>query len=246
MTLDMPRPVSVDLTERVACDRLRAIRAVILLAGSLRPRRLTRLTHRAIPELPVDDRRCILKIWQDQLANLLAARAGVGEHDEAAIDTRVLVNAGAPCPGTDVLAPAPRFDVERDPGEFRGTGGLLRDVAEAYDDDDHLLVATASRVAFDPLAALVARLLDHDADVRVLAHPDGSPMEVYVVRCAALRQIPRLGYVDFKEQALPRIVERHRVAVIRRPRALTPPVRTLGGYIKALRMVHCRRLAMAG
>ena len=36
------------------------------------------------------------------------------------------------------------FRVERDQSEYRGTGGVLRDLAQKYEPDDLILVANAS------------------------------------------------------------------------------------------------------
>ena len=235
MTLDMPRPISLDLNQRLA--------SVVLLAGALRPRRLSAMTGRAITELPIEPGRSILGHWHEQLAGLAtAAPGGTPPH----LSVRVMVNDTVMPPSLASLAPQPPVELQHDPRPLRGTGGLLRDIAEAYDDHQHLLVAAASRIAFEPIDTLLGLLLEHDAPVRVLAQEDGTPMDVYLIRCDALRCIPAVGYVDLKEQALPRIARQHRVGVVRRDRALTPPVRTADGYIKALRLYHRQRLARQG
>ncbi len=230
MTLDMPRPISLELNQRLA--------SVVLLAGALRPRRLSLVTGRAIPELPLEPQRSILRHWQEQLAALAAA--------EPRLSVRVMINEAVMAPALAGLGPEPAVELRRDPRPLRGTGGLLRDIAEEHDDHEHLLVAAASRIVFEPIEPLLGLLLEHDAPVRVLAQDDGTPMDVYLIRCGALRRVPALGYVDFKEQALPRIAAHHRVVVVRRRRALTPPVRTAGGYIRALRLYHRQRLLRQG
>jgi hypothetical protein len=130
---------------------------------------------------------------------------------------------------------------ERDPSSLRGTGGLLRDLAENYDDDHYLLVASATQVLLEPLSALVGDLAKLGADVCVLSHADGTPSLLMLVRCGTLRWISPVGYVDLKEQALPEIARRFDVKVLDRPAPTGMPVWTREDYVEALRAHHLQR-----
>src|SRR5205085_399511 len=125
----------------------------------------------------------------------------------------------------------PRVSVKvmRDPFEYRGTGGVLHDVARELEDDDYLVVATGAQLLLEPLKELVAGLTRRGGDVGILAHRDGMPSGLMLVRCGVLRQISDLGFVDLKEQALPAIAKKHRVTVETWETA-SYAIRTAGDY----------------
>ena len=118
----------------------------------------------------------------------------------------------------DVLPITANFAVERDLSEYRGTGGVLRDLTAEYDDDDLILVANAAQVLLEPLPIIAAELYGKKADVAVVAHEDGTPSGLMLIRCKALRQIAATGFVDMKGQAL----AADRVGEIRCPRDASP------------------------
>ena len=67
------------------------------------------------------------------------------------------------------------------------------------------------------------------------ANPDGSPAGVYLVRCGGLDLVPAAGFVDLKEQWLPRAVEAGlnvRVFQLRAPGAR--PLRTRQEFLTAV------------
>ncbi len=130
--------------------------------------------------------------------------------------------------------------MERDTSEFRGTGGLLANIAVDYDDDDMILVGNAAQVLLDPLPALLASLKKTRGMVGLIGHRDGEPSGLMLITCRALRLIPSVGFVDMKEQALPIIASTYDVRVVqcRRPTGLS--IRTLSDYIAALRRFTSR------
>ena len=86
------------------------------------------------------------------------------------------------------------FRVERDLSEYRGTGGVLRDLADDYADDDLILVANAAQILLDPLSAIVDGAADATAATsRSSSHEDGTPSGVMLVSCKTLRLIPETG-----------------------------------------------------
>jgi hypothetical protein len=215
---------------------LNRLRAVILLGGSVRPIELTTAAGRSVLDLPLDESGSIFNHW-------LAQAADLAQHARLeSLPVRVMVNQH-----TGELRSAHQryygtYTIERDLSEYRGTGGLLRDLAEDYEDDDLVLVANAAQVLLDPLAAIATALDRKQGAVSLIAHQDGTPSNVQLVRCDTLRLIPETGYVDMKEQALPSIAAQHDVTVVHRRRPTGLPVRSLSGYIAALRHYHRRRL----
>lgn len=215
----------------------RRLRAIILLAGGLRPDAFHRATARSLLEMPVESRWTVQTCWQEQFRTL-ADRLGL-----ARLTVRVMIDwrtrTPRHWPGDD---PRIALSIERDPFDLRGTGGLLRDVVSPYEDDAYVLVADAGQLLFTPLWSVVSRLARMSGDVRMLARGDGSPGGLMLVRCGILRALPAMGFVDFKEQGLPRLARLHDVQVTRwRGRlpgdATTAPSLPLrhGGYLHALR-----------
>jgi NDP-sugar pyrophosphorylase family protein len=89
---------------------------------------------------------------------------------------------------------------------------------------------------------MVNQLYEADADVSFVAHRDGTPSGLMLIRRAALRMIPAKGYMDMKEQALPMIARRFKVTHIDHNRAAGLPVRTFQDYLAGVRWRHIARL----
>ena len=233
-----PRPIERRLAPRSSTPHSRSLhrlRAMVLLGGSVRLSALSTQIGRSVLDLPVDDTGSIFNHWLAQAAEL-ARHAGLEQ-----LPVRMMVNHTSPLP----TSAAPRYEgtyrVERDLSEYRGTGGLLRDLAADYADEDLILVANAAQILLDSLAAIATALDRKAGDFSLVSHNDGTPSGVMLVSCKTLRLIPTTGYVDMKEQALPAIAARYEVAVMHRRRPTGMAVRTLPDYIAALRHYHRRR-----
>jgi NDP-sugar pyrophosphorylase family protein len=211
---------------------------LVLLSGAVRATPWRSEIGRSVLDLPIDRDATLLSQWVHQAA-ALAAMAGVEQ-----LALQVLVDRSSPMPSAGpALTKQGLLDqvrVERDPEEYRGTAGLLRDLSLRYGDDDYLLVASGSQILMEPLEHLVGVLALRRADVMVVGHDDGTPAGVFWVRCGCLRGIPELGFIDFKEQALPEIASRHQVGVLRH-RSIGLPLRTPTEYLIALRKYHLLR-----
>jgi hypothetical protein len=213
------------------------LRGLILLGGSVRPTALTTSIERSVLDLPLDDGGSIFNHWLGHAGEL----ARLFEMEK--LPVRVMVDSNS----TEPVSAANRFSgtytVERDQGEYRGTGGVLRDMIDGgYDDDDYLLVANAAQILLDPLSGIASLLDRAGGDVTMVSHRDGTPSGVTLVKCKTLRLIPRTGFDDFKEQALPIIANSFDVRVAHRRRPTGLPIRSLSDYILALRLYHRRRL----
>lgn len=213
--------------------RLRGhLSALVLLGGAIRATDLSRGLDRPLVDLPVEPGVSVLDLWQREAAGLAAC---IGAESVAA---RLLVDASSPLPRDASAHPGVRLTVERDRWDFRGTGGVLRDACADYPDDSFVLVANANQVLIEPLAAKACALAGAGGDIAVMAHDDGSPVGLMLVRVGAARAIRAVGYVDFKEQALPQLASGFDVRVVRRPHPSAVPVRTLDAYLRGLRAHH--------
>lgn len=215
---------------------LRRLRAVILLAGTVRANAMRRAVDRFLLELPIDQHHCVMDGWHAHLTSF-AQRFEIDR-----LPVRVIVDRSTPTPAANRWNGRCEISFEQDPFEFRGTGGLLCDIARQYEDDDYLLVVNAPQVLYEPLAILAESLNRLEADVALVRQPDGTPSGVMLVRCGCLRAIPRVGFMDLNEQALPIIAQSHDVRVWKHPHATGHPIRTLDGYLEAVREYH-RRLS---
>ncbi len=215
---------------------LSKLRAMVLLGGSVRSSSLSETCGRSILDLPLDAEGSIFNHWLIE-ATALARHAYLDK-----LPVRVMVNRNAPEPVSTSPEHYGKFRVERDLSEYRGTGGVLRDLAANFADDDLVLVCNAAQVLLDPLAAITTALDKKEGDFTLVSHNDGTPSGVMLLSCKTLRMIPETGFVDLKEQALPLIATNFDVTVLhcRRPTGL--PVRTLSDYIVAMRHYHRRRL----
>jgi len=211
---------------------LSKLKAVVLLAGDVRKNTLRKLTGRASPSLPVGASRTVLDCWREQLITL-AETLGIPQ-----LPVRVLIsrNSGL-TPRTERFGPV-LMSIEYDPSSFRGTAGLLSDVARAYDDDDQLLVTSAGQILFEPLIRIAMDLYNAGGDFTLGIDPSGVPSGMMLYRCGCMRSINPVGFCDLNEQALPELSREHEVRVARFAAPAGMSVRTLQSYLSALRTFH--------
>jgi hypothetical protein len=186
---------------------------------------------RSILDMPLKPGQSILGHWLQEVADLAE---GIPLRR---LPLRVMLCRAAPIPT------APRgwghgrvpLQIERDNQDFRGTGGVLRDLSEQYHKDDYLLVASGAQVLVEDLTGLAHALGRVAGDVVLLAHGEGTLCGLMLVRCGALAEIASVGFVDFKEQALPQLATRHHVSVLRRSHMALLSITTASDYLAALR-----------
>jgi len=204
--------------------------AAILLGGTVRTSGFGAAVKRSLLDLPIDDGQTLLNYWAYEFSKVRAA-LGLSR-----ILVRVVIGRNCFAPQTIAAVQDVQLAVERDPVEFRGTGGVLRDLAQVYDDDDLLLVAVANQLSGEPLASRIQRMWG-GGDARLLVGPHMEPTGLLLIRCGCLRDIAMSGFVDLKEQALPAIARRHRVYVVAGGSA-THSIRQWADYLSALRHRH--------
>jgi glycosyltransferase involved in cell wall biosynthesis len=200
--------------------------ASILLAGGLRPSPLAATAGCSVLDLwPAADA-TVLDLCLDAIAELAGELSRV-------VPVRIVHDAHAPPPWPRAGSTA-QVIIEQEPRPLRGPAGLLRDLCRDYGSHDHVLVAESARLPACSLAPVLAEHARHAADVTVVANPDHSPAGVYLVRCGVLDLVPAAGFVDLKEQWLPRAVEAGfnvRVHVLEAPGAM--PLRTRRQFLDA-------------
>ncbi|MEM1355071.1 MAG: hypothetical protein AAGH88_09325 [Planctomycetota bacterium] len=208
------------------------LRAVVLLAGAVRANTLHKSTCRSSIKLPVGAGRTVLDCWREQLTTL-AESQGL-----TLLPVRILVNQSSILePGTERAGPL-EITIEKDPSNLRGTGGLLSDIARHYEDEDYLFISNAGQLLFDPLSKVWHTLEKTGSDISLLTDRSGVPSGMMRLHCGTLREIKPVGFVDLNEQALPELAKSHDVRVVRSAATTAISVRTLQGYINALRMYY--------
>src|SRR5207244_4981207 len=114
---------------------LSRLRAVILLGGSVRATPLSESIGRSLLDLPLDVNGSIFNHWLAHAGDC-ARHAGLER-----LPVRVMVNRNTPEPVSATPPHYGTYRVERDLSEYRGTGGILRDLAVDYNDDDLILAS---------------------------------------------------------------------------------------------------------
>jgi N-acetylglucosaminyldiphosphoundecaprenol N-acetyl-beta-D-mannosaminyltransferase len=214
---------------------LARLKAVVLLGGAVRATPLSSSIGRSLLDLPLDETGSVLNHWLNH-ASELAKAVGLEK-----LPVRVMVDRNSPEPVSAAVKYYGTFRVERDQSEYRGTGGVLRDLATQYDDNDLILVANAGQILLDPLVSLTTTLDQRRGDIGIISHRDGTPSGIMLVTVKTLRLIPETGFIDMKEQAMPIIAQKFAVEVLHRRRPTGLPIRSFNDYINAMRFYHMRR-----
>jgi len=210
---------------------LSKLRAIVLLGGTVRPTGLSAAIGRSVLELPITAGRSLLDLWCEQ-SSQLARLAG---HN---LIVRVLIDKAVQPPKSVGEYSQIELQLHRDPFELRGTGGILKDATADLTDDDYVLVAAANQVVNEPLARIAESLAELGGDVNIIAHEEGQPSNIMLLRRGVLKGIQDIGFADLKEQAMPAIAKNHSVQVKFYPQAIGMPVRALKDYIPAVRWYH--------
>jgi hypothetical protein len=209
--------------------RLRRLRAVVLLDGTVRRSPFAEALDRSLLELPIAAGQTLLDLWRREVAQLAESL------ELPDLRCRIMVGHTTRAPALRWQDREAAFSAEADPSSLRGTGGVLRDLAEAHDDDDLLLVANAVQLLIQPLHVLAEEMGNRGGDVTVAANGDGTPSSLALISCRALRLLPRLGFVDLKEQGLPLMSRSLEVTTLWHSSGCGLPIRTPRDYLSAVR-----------
>lgn len=201
--------------------------AVVLMAGAVRQTDLARAAGRARLDLPI--------LPDASLGDCWAARVATLRHELNAPNLPMVVSTNA-IAGTPKNAAAwPQAAVRMDSEEPRGSGGALRDIAHEFDADSYMLIVPAQSFPRAELEPVLRELASVSADAMIHADSDRTPSGCFLLRCGAMQGLPARGFIDLKEQALPQIRSKFDVRVVCTNQAPPLPIRTLDGYVQALR-----------
>ncbi len=185
--------------------------SVLMLAGGLNPTPLQRLMGFPSAGLPVSRDRTLLSAWLEVIDRSLGSLRR---------STHLLC--GTPADEHWFLAelrrptnPVSGVEVRRDDRPHRGVCGILADTVQTPGFSNWLLVIELNTL---PPKSLVPMLeaSDNDSSMVVGGSGDGRPAGAFLLRADLLREVPKRGYYDLKEQFLPQVVGRgHRVSAAR-------------------------------
>jgi hypothetical protein len=207
----------------------RSVALVAVLAGTLRPTSWDRSIARSILDLPVDAGTSVLGLWRRHTASA-AATLGF-----PAPPLHVLATRGSPTPSVTEAPGLCAASVKVDQAEFPGTGGALRHAALGLPDDARILVVSGQQVPLRPLEDILSQLFDTGGDLAMCATADGLPVGLMLASARLLGSIRETAFSDFKEQALPELAKRFDIRVLHAQRSFAAPIRTMDGYLAALR-----------
>ena len=208
------------------------LKSMVLLGGQVRASAFAAAIGRPVLDLPVNEaNESLINHWLRAIGDL-ASFAGIEQ-----IQVQLLLSNGQARPVSQVAPANVGFAIKDDTAAYRGTGGVLRDLCKNYEDNDWILVANAAQLLMEPLSVLAAALAHKRADVTLINHIDGTPSGLMLIRCAALRVIKPIGYVDMKEQALPQISKQFDVKVVHCRRPTGCSIRSSTDYIAAVRQL---------
>ncbi len=215
-------------------DVARELRAVVLLAGQVGRSALRDGVRRSVLDLPVASGRTLLDVWAANLAGVIRRFELPRVHVRVAVDP----NGAAPTLPSSTRYPGVVFDIVRDSDEYRGTAGVVKDLTADLAPEDRVLVAAAAQYVWEPLADVVDALAQAPEAVSVVPFGTGEFAGAFLLRVGRFADVPSVGFVDLKEQALPAARRGGALAVSRRPRGASLPVRTRDEFVAALRAVH--------
>ncbi|MEO1583866.1 MAG: hypothetical protein AAFR96_04745 [Planctomycetota bacterium] len=182
------------------------IAGCVLLAGGLVPSPLVEQARMPSLELSLTARQTVFDRWCDVLFDSTVEDTHGIDH-AAGRPVLQVVHSGPPYrPRRDFSDP--RFEVitQEEPGSYRGPAGVLRDVTDRYADDDIILVAEAARYIAGSLNQLLTDWSKHRPDVLIAREAGGEPSGIMLLRRGSLELVPTEGYLDVKEQWLPKLV----------------------------------------
>ena len=207
----------------------RSVRSFVVLCGAVRRTPLARSIGRSLVDLPLADGSTLADRHIEGACSF-ADRLGLRD-----LSVRFLVDSDSESPREHEAKGVVRCTVERDASPIRGVAGILADATRDRDPDEYVVVVNGAQLFFRPLDELVEMMIRKEADVSMVASADGLPVGLWLIRCAVLRTVREVGYVDLKEQALPDWLGRWKVSVVEVQRAYAARARNLTEYLGVVR-----------
>lgn len=204
-----------------------SLAAVVLLAGSVRQTEIAGIARRPLLDLPFHGDSTLGTCWMEHASEL---RTHTGRPA-----LKLLVTANSIAGHPESIVENDNTLVRMDINEPRGSGGALRDALAGFDPDSRVLIAPGHALPRGNLVDLFALLAHPTADIVIHADAAKMPTGFLLLRCGVLANVAVNGFADLKEQVLPQLAARFDVRVVRDGHPSPLPVRSLAGYIQALR-----------
>ena len=182
--------------------------SVLILAGGLNPTPLQQLMGFPVAGLPLGRDRTLLASWLTVIDESLgSARRSTHLLCGTPSDEQWFV-AELRRPTTSVLG----VEVRRDARPHRGVCGILADTAVECDLAEWVLVIELNTLPPKCLKPLLRGGGTDGVSMVVGSSRDERPAGAFLLRRDLLADVPRIGYLDLKEQFLPQLVARgHRI-----------------------------------
>jgi len=201
----------------------------VILGGGLKPSPLQELSSVSVLDLPMGHDSTVL-------ADLLSLIEREWPDRPEPLPTRVIWGTPVPAPMSHTARPGLDVRLMQETRQWRGPAGVLKDVCHELGDDGRILLIEGARWAGTGLGALFAAMDKSKAEAVIGCNADESPAGVYLLRRSALDSVSDQGFVDLKEQLLPRLAASgHPVLVHAMPGRGVLPLRTLPDYLEAVR-----------
>ncbi|MDX2148553.1 MAG: hypothetical protein SFZ23_13630 [Planctomycetota bacterium] len=211
----------------------RALARCVVLGGGLKPSPLQAMCPSSVLDLDLCPGSSVLYEIARRTAEIAQGWSS---------PLRVMVVHGEPYPAPAGLASPPAnvaLTVVAEPKRWRGPAGVVLDLCEDAPADSSILVLEGARWYASSLRALVADHAARGADVTIAQSPDRSPAGAYVIRRSALSAVPKLGFLDLKEQFLTKLQrEKKRLFVHALAQPGTLPLRTLPEFLHTARAAN--------
>lgn len=181
--------------------------SVLILAGGLNPTPLQGLMGFPVAGLPVSRERTLLSAWLAVISESLGSKRGSTRLLCGTVPDEQWFIAELRRAATSDLG----VEVRRDGRPHRGVCGLLADTAAECDLAEWVLVIELTTL---PPRSLEPLLGAATAGVSMVvgSSRDARPAGAILLRRELLKDVPKIGYLDLKEQFLPQLVARgHRI-----------------------------------
>ena len=157
------------------------MRGVVLLGGAVRRTAFLDGIDRPTMMLPVTQKARLIDLWARALADVSEA------FDLAPLDCQVVVDRELGVEGALPAIEGLSLSVKADPGEYRGTGGLLADLSAGCDADDFVLMAPAATHPPEDLPATLRAAARMGTDVSILVDQECRPLDLFLIRVSPWR-----------------------------------------------------------
>jgi UDP-N-acetylglucosamine 2-epimerase (non-hydrolysing) len=204
--------------------------AAVILAGGIRPSPLIQALGQPTLCLPINDRQSLLTAWLDALQETGGCESVTvvvsSESDATAV--RQTLEEIRRCELTELPV-----KVIVEPARWRGTGGIMRDVASQMIDADCVLMVEGTCLPPAGLHELV-NSLQGTTIAAVGVSSRMQPAGAFAVLREAFQFVPAIGFFDIKEQLLPALYANQRGAKAVEIAQQVVRLRSREGYLLAV------------